>query len=400
MTSVTLPASLEYIGYNVFNGSNVTVKCYALIPPVFEDSYNAPITNPGTLYVPNISAKQYKQTTGWDKFNIIGMDYLPEDIYVENAFTMEIKDKSLANATHNLWLKTSDRSTSYYDAQYGALTVNGDSTFYVNHFNIISDPNYYSYRWSDYRNYNKYATLVNNAEMLAVTVNTDLWLRSSVWNFLSFPYDVKVSDIKDLVGDLQWVIRKYDGQKRADADMDNTWVNLTDDDVLEANQGYIWQVAPRDGMYGGFAVSAINNAKKNNIFANDDVEIVLNEYQSEFAHNRSWNLIGNPYPSYYDTRAMQFSAPITVWNQYSSSYEAYSPVDDSYILTPNEAFFVQRPVDQESIVFSKEGRQHTFWAQEDASYQWHPHSCLFDKPGHLKVAGEDDSKEHNGNNDD
>ena len=368
VTSVTLPASLEYIGYNVFNGSNVTVTSYALIPPVFENSSYAPITYPGTLYVPNISAKQYKQTTGWDKFNIVGIDYLPEDIYVENAFTMEIKDKSLSNATHNLWLKTSDRSTSYNNAQYGALTVSGDSTLYVNHFNIISDPNFYSYHYSNYRNYNKYATLVNNAEMLAVTVSTDLWLRSSVWNFLSFPYDVKVSDIKDLVGDLEWVIRKYDGQKRADAALDETWVNMTEDDVLEANQGYIWQVGPRNGMYGGFAVSAINNANKNNIFTNEDVEIVLNEYQSEFAHNRSWNLVGNPYPCYYDTRAMQFSAPFTVWNQYNSSYEAYSPVDDDYILTPNEAFFVQRPVDQESIVFDKDGRQHTYYAQEDASY--------------------------------
>lgn len=46
-----------------------------------------------------------------------------------------------------------------------------------------------------------------------------------------------------------------------------------------------------------------------------------------------------------------------VWNSNNQNYEAYSPVDDSYILAPAEAFFVQRPVDQESITFLKDGRQ-------------------------------------------
>ena len=36
----------------------------------------------------------------------------------------------------------------------------------------------------------------------------------------------------------------------------------------------------------------------------------------------------------------------------------YSLLDDNYVLTPNEAFFVQRPADSNSIVFKKEGRLH------------------------------------------
>jgi hypothetical protein len=54
---------------------------------------------------------------------------------------------------------------------------------------------------------------------------------------------------------------------------------------------------------------------------------------------------------------MDFSAPITVWNMRNNTYEAYSPSDDSYILCPGEAFFVQRPIDKGDIVFSKDGRQ-------------------------------------------
>lgn len=101
----------------------------------------------------------------------------------------------------------------------------------------------------------------------------------------------------------------------------------------------------------------MQTVNKNNIFANNNVEVPLAYYESEFAHNRSWNLIGNPYPSYYDIRAMQTSAPIIVWDTYQNNYRAYSPEDDSYILNPGQAFFVQRPVDEESILFLKEGRQ-------------------------------------------
>ena len=54
---------------------------------------------------------------------------------------------------------------------------------------------------------------------------------------------------------------------------------------------------------------------------------------------------------------MDFSAPITVWNMNNNTYTAYSPMDDSYILCPGEAFFVQCPVEDKDILFSKEGRQ-------------------------------------------
>jgi hypothetical protein len=54
---------------------------------------------------------------------------------------------------------------------------------------------------------------------------------------------------------------------------------------------------------------------------------------------------------------MLTSAPITVWDTYQNNYRAYSPQDDNYILNPGQAFFVQRPVNEESITFLKEGRQ-------------------------------------------
>ena len=179
---------------------------------------------------------------------------------------------------------------------------------------------------------------------------------------MSFPFNAKVSDIETFAeGTTNWVIRRYDGQKRASGETNETWVRMNSDDIIKAGEGYIiqgsryidnnWQAG------SAFRINAINDAKKNNIFNTADAMVYLNEYESEFAHNRSLNLIGNPYPCYYDTRFMDFKAPITVWNMRDNTYTAYSPSDDSYILCPGEAFFVQRPVDNGVINFAKEGRQ-------------------------------------------
>ena len=76
---------------------------------------------------------------------------------------------------------------------------------------------------------------------------------------------------------------------------------------------------------------------------NDAVTMPLNLYPSEFAHNAHWNYVGNPSPCYYDTRFLGSTSPVTVWNPVKQRYEAYSPIDDSYILSPGQAFFMQAP---------------------------------------------------------
>ena len=93
------------------------------------------------------------------------------------------------------------------------------------------------------------------------------------------------------------------------------------------------------------------------LFTSKDREVALEENLSEFEQNRSWNLIGNPYPCYFDTRFMDTESPFMVWDSYNRTYVAFSPVDDDYILNPGEAFFIQRPVDTENLLFLHDGRQ-------------------------------------------
>ena len=200
-------------------------------------------------------------------------------------------------------------------------------------------------------------TLINNGFMRADSVIVKETLYRDRWHFISLPFNVNVRDI-DVSNDTYWVLRGYDGEARADGDKDNTWINLQKDDIMEAGMGYILQLT-QEGTekVSELTFKAINDTHKNDIFTFDNVTTTLEEHPSEFAHNRSWNLVGNPYPSFYDTRCIDQNGTIIVWN--GNGYTAYSLVDDNYILMPFEAFFIQKPLNAEGITFDKNGRQHS-----------------------------------------
>lgn len=356
LEKITIPESvtkIESAFYNCYNLKEMT--CLAMQPPLVGD--NNPLYNVNmegkTLYVPSITINSYKQTRGWDAFtNIKPLDYFPGELHVTKDFTIYLPD--------NLTEKDKTKVDFYNDnGTSGHLTVNGNSTLSMSSFDITYD-NFYNY--GSHNGSPAHASLINEANMRADNISVNLKVRKNKWNFISLPFDTKVSDIKCLTDDTQWIIRKYSGEARAKAEKSNTWQDMTADSTLHANEGYILQCNNSDSWDKAvvFQFTAQNNGNKNRIFASANQKVAMKEYVAEFAHNRSWNLLGNPYPAYFDTRYLDFTAPITVWNMNNSTYEAYSPVDDSYILTPGEAFFVQRPVDQAEITFDVEGRQHNF----------------------------------------
>lgn len=361
LTEITLPSSLVLAYQSPFDYCDNLrkVTCLSLEPPYTTDQMPYGCSMEGReLYVPALSINTYKQTAVWDLFPTIKpIDYLPENFTVLSNLKLTLPETIPADYKPNVDIIHDSKGSSYLN--YGSLTVNGEGTISMSSFQMYWDPNY-QYVYND-RNQN-YCSLVNNSHLRADNVDILSYPRNDRWNFISFPYNVKISEIAPISeGTTNWVVRRYDGEKRAAGETSSTWVRLGSDDILEAGKGYILQSSRYIGNnwqeYSGFKVPAIDDAHKNDIFLADNAVVKLNEYESEFAHNRSWNLIGNPYPCYYDTRFMDFDAPITVWNMNNNTYTAYSPVDDSYVLLPGEAFFVQRPVDSESITFSKEGRQ-------------------------------------------
>lgn len=257
----------------------------------------------------------------------------------------------------------------------GRLTLNGN-------LSVISDlsMSYDFARASDYNRWYEdlmswdndrqyFTSFINNAATSIDAATVTIRLMPYRWEFIALPFDVRVKDIKGS-NNVPFVIRKYDGQKRAEGLLDETWVDMTEDDILQAGVGYIWQTAYNyDGdYYNTFVLKAAQNANLNKVLTSDDVEMPLDVHKGDLSWNLGWNLIGNPYPSYFDSRAMSFTAPFTVWSNYYGTYEAFSPIDDAYILNPGQAFFVQSTEDQSSIIFRSEGRQSDLEVNYDAVY--------------------------------
>ena len=355
---IELPSHISHYNVNFYdcNGIN-TIVCPAATPPLIASN---PLSNGAsksniTLYVPSFALLNYKLDNYWYGFGeILPMDEDPIDWTIGSDMTLY--NDSPIKVEPNVKLTYGEDNSAQYS---GSLTVNGNETLSMRSFYI---PWSHNNQYVDPDDPKNYCALINNSSLRADSIEITIGNRNDIWTFVTFPYDVKISDITfTYSGSTNYVIRKYDGQKRADGETNSTWVLLSQEDTLHAGVGYIMQSSRYVGSewqyYSGFSMPAINNTNKNKIFINTDATVVLNEYQSEFAHNRGWNLIGNPYPSYYDTRFMDFNAPITIWDMDNSTYRAYSPLDDEYILCPGEAFFVQCPVDNRNIVFSKEGRQ-------------------------------------------
>lgn len=374
LTEITLPSSLYGCTYRPFNSCSRLKKINArsVIPPAtngYCPLYNVDM-NDVVLTVPVWSVQEYQLAEGWNQFKTVeASDFLPQNVTINKNFVFSLTQSFPEDYKPNINLvQTSNYFTDawgYNDYQHGNLTISSQSKLNVNGFNFVSSP--YTKYVSDYGDYFggwEYTSvnptsLIVNGEMRAENVNMSMKLCNNRWQFVSFPFDVKVSDIVPVNPETQWVLREYSGENRAAGKMDSTWVNVNRESVLSAGKGYIMHCYNNAGsdVIEFYVTPYKESVNRQGMFVSEDKTTALEENIGEFEHNRSWNLIGNPYPSYYDTRFMGFESPITVWNSYTNSYYAYSPVDDSYILSPNESFFVQRPIDQENILFSKEGRQ-------------------------------------------
>ena len=359
LSSITIPSTAKSVlGFR--NCKSLTsVTCLAMEPPSTYREYTIPygngITMEGrTLYVPALALNAYKETNIWKEFpNIEPLNVMPQNILVRDEVHLTLPAE-MPGGKPNVKLLHDN------DPKYGILTVDGEGSLKMSSFSMHVDP-YMQYKQAD-RMLN-HSSLINNARMEADHVSVELWIYSKVWTFASLPFDWKVGDVEPFAdGTTDWVIYTYDGRKRADGQMTETWVKMKARDVVKAGQGFIVQ-GQRTGADNrtkydvALRFKALDNDTKNNIFQTTDITAPLTTYDSEFMHNRSWNFVGNPYPSYFDSEYMDFRAPITVWNMGSKKYEAMRPGDDDYVLCPGEGFFVQCPDDKQAITFSKDGRQ-------------------------------------------
>ena len=336
-----------------------TVTCRSFFPPkagiyaVF--SYGSVDVK---VRVPAIAQQDYATASGWKDLTIETFDEMPASISVVGQRELST-DGLPAGYSPNLHLEQFGNYGSYSDNNaFGLLTVKCSKTLNVGEFTAYTDlydDRYYSGRYG--------CELIAEAPMTAQSVRIDFDMGEGDWYYLSFPFDVKVSDIKTDADIQHWVIRSYSGANRA-AMRGQQWQDMPYASTLEARRGYIWQVATSndpDSYYRDnlrISVEATTNTI-GNMFAHEDVSIPLADYASTYEHNAGWNFIGNPYPCYYRIGALKQTMPVTVkGNRYGyDQYRTYSPVDDiNKVLHPYEAFFVQKPAGVDALVFGAEGR--------------------------------------------
>lgn len=225
-----------------------------------------------------------------------------------------------------------------------------------------------------------YSAFINENDQASLqNLSYNLQLKPREWHFIAFPFDVNKNAFVSAAenGSREYVIRSYDGQARANNGMgwSNNWKNVSD--KLRAGCGYILQTESpeqsNNGNYYNLSVKLTDAEVTKALLNTQVISIPLNNYPSIYDDHKNWNLIGNPYPAFYNIRNINFgeASIIIIWN--GQGYTPLSIYDDSYSLRPLEAFFVQKPDNQYSITFNPEGRSTSamvtdFYTLRSASY--------------------------------
>lgn len=303
-------------------------------PSVYNNTSYYPFysTSGVTLYVPEYAMVSYKLDNYWSKFTKVE----PNPNHPDKV-----------NLYKKLELTSNARipnSPDIYIGKGGSLIVNGDNAQAFG-------------KYTQYMNIGETSSsLISRCkEMTSTSSQFDFFIGATsgygYWYYLCMPFDVKRSDII-LPEGTAIAVRYYDSESRATNGVGGNWKDVSADAVLQTGKGYIFR-SSKEGDVGFPATGETHNA----IFRSEAITTPLVEYAAEESANAGWNLVGNPYPCFYDIYYMDFAAPITTWDVDNRTYKAYSATDDNFVLTPLQAFFVQKPSLVEAITFQPAGRQ-------------------------------------------
>lgn len=326
--------------YSVLNNSWLHYDCPKLetivlkSPTVVEGNIGTSLAQI-TLRVPDYLVNAYKLDDFWYNSKAI-----------EGFSTTEVKEWTISRP---LVLSARDRFEGCPDVNIvgqGSLKVNGSRKMELNNL-------YYETNGDDVA---QTTQLWSNCDSISVegALDAGYYVTRNRWYFISLPFNFRPADIAVPEG-AQYALRRYDGGARAANGTGQSWKDVEAGETVAAGTGFIFQ-ASQDGW---FRFRAQDDATKQYIAANREFAKALASNPSDVAADRGWNLVGNPYQTYYNVHRLNFTAPITLWNGASRTYEAYSIIDDDVALQPGQAFFVQCPDEVESISFPLEGRQLT-----------------------------------------
>ena len=344
LKEIRIPSSIRSVGDYAFQDCSKLNDVYVYTVEPINIGQNTFAKNgnnfKGTLHAPKVSYWDYYFDTQWSQFtSFVEFDEPYENFYLQG-------DKVLNGETGAIEGEEGDAPDAEMGSNSGIIV---EDNVEQDLGNVDIEHN-----GSDGGSIIVGGEGCVNADELHFHIN----VQGGRWYFFCFPFDVRREDIV-LENGAEWVFRYYDGEERA-KNGKGGWKNVTSDgngNHLKAATGYIFQCSKDDVLILTAKNQKIKHEKKYN-------ELV--EHITQNAHDASWNFVGNPYLSYYEVTADDYSAPITVWD--GSKYIAIRPGDDDYQLAPFEAFFVQKPEGVANVGYSPE-RQHTYHGAQEAAAQ-------------------------------
>lgn len=414
--SLVFPATLTYIGNNAFEDakvSSIKLKSPMMVSLGGTDVFNATNKTTCKVYVPKGLGAAYKADTYWSPFgnNIEEYGHLVTVTTNNSAYGTvsgggayeEGEQVTVTANPHESvfvdwkemiphfagWYKENQKISSdlVYCFTMGTEDLLIEARFYVDDTNIgggsiIDDSNKIdgtnvtfggrlivdgSLPWNLNRfsfNWVFSSSLLVNSPMSATTIEVKAHPEELAyhWNFISLPYDVKISDIEKPYESSQFVIRYYDGASRAANGTGGSWKQLGENDVMKANQGYIMMPnfgSPDNDVWYTFN-SSIDDMNK--LFNRQAVTIPLEKHPSNVPADANWNLVGNPFPCYFSVEQLfrdGLDGTVTVWSDDIQNYAYYTQDDADAYLAPLTAFFIQHGGSTSSVTFKPEGRAAT-----------------------------------------
>lgn len=333
LSEIHLPPTLSNINDGAFTGreDQKLENIYAYMPdliPIRGGSFND--YKRLQLYVPDFLYEKYYMDTNWSQFlNVNKTELNPGDytrVPMNSDVTMGEDDQRIPDTAEG----------NHVDGEIntqGSFTVEGDTP---QAFDTVEQTLDGEGQGGSLIGDDDGETQGNLAvDHLRVKIN----VKPSRWYFFCFPFEVTIADC-EYPGQYAW--RYYDGEYRAE-NGEGGWKPVTGT-KLNARQGYAFQSSHAGKLVVKFERPAFGGNRGKSLEAHAAAE----------AQNASWNFVGNPYSCFYEFNELDFTSPITVWD--GTTYTAYSPGEDDYMLQPYEAFFVQKPNGMEKIDFEADRR--------------------------------------------